>query len=216
MRVRIAVFDDDVSIRNHIASILKSEVHFDVVGLFKSGKKMMEDLISVRPNIVIMDIETPGFDSIEAISSIKTAHPDIQILIQAAFPDEVNIYQSIVAGASGYILKSQLQLSLVMSLNELCTGGAPLSPAVARQVVGILQNDDRPQNKPIKDYGLTPREKDVLLYLVEGLSYKMIGAELKISYETVRSHMKNIYTKLEVESLTAVVAKAINQNLLSS
>jgi DNA-binding NarL/FixJ family response regulator len=216
MRVRIAVFDDDVHIRNHIASILKTEIHFDVVGMFKSGKKFMEDLESVRPDIVLMDIEMPKFNGIEAIRGIKKAHPDIQILIQTAAPDALNVYQSIVAGASGYILKSRLPSSLITSLNELCTGGAPLSPAVARQVVGILQNDDLPQNKPVKDYGVTPREKDVLSFLVAGLSYKMIGAELKISYETVRSHMKNIYAKLEVDSLTAVVAKTINENLLGS
>jgi DNA-binding NarL/FixJ family response regulator len=216
MMVRIVVFDNDVHIRNHIASILEADIRFDVVGMFKSGRKFMNDLESVRPDIVLMDIEMPEFNGIEAIREIKKAHPHIQILIQTAVPDELSIYHSIVAGASGYILKSRLSSSLITSINELCTGGAPLSPAVARQVVGILQNDERPQNKPIKDYGLTPREKSVLSYLVGGLSYKMIGAELKISYETVRSHMKNIYAKLEVDSLTAVVAKAINENLLNS
>jgi DNA-binding NarL/FixJ family response regulator len=213
--VRIAVFDDNKHIRNDIASILESEIRFSVVGSFKTGQNLMEDLESVRPDIVLMDIEMPRVDGIDAVRRIKQTHPDIQVLIQTAFQDERNVYQSIVAGASGYILKSRLQSSLVSSLNELCTGGAPLSPAVAKQVVGFLQNDDHKQSKPSTDYGLTPREKDVLSCLVAGLSYKMIAAKLAISYETVRSHMKNIYTKLKVESLTAIVAKTINQNLLN-
>jgi DNA-binding NarL/FixJ family response regulator len=214
--VRVAVFDDNKYIRNDIASILKSEIKFDVVGMFKSGYNLMEDLERVRPDIVLMDIEMPEIDGIDILRRIKKTHPDIQVLIQTAFQDEHNVYQSIIAGASGYILKSRLKSSLVSSLNELCTGGAPLSPAVARQVVGFLQNDDIKQKKPSKDYGLTPREKDVLSYLVAGLSYKMIGGKLQISYETVRSHMKNIYAKLKVESLTAIVAKTINQNLLNT
>jgi DNA-binding NarL/FixJ family response regulator len=214
--VRIVVFDENEHMRNEIASILKLETRFNVVGMFKGGHNLIGDLESVRPDIVLMDIEMPKIDGIDTLRIIKNTHPDIQVLIQTAFQDERTVYQSIKAGASGYILKSRLQSSLVSSLNELCTGGAPLSPAVARQVVGFLQNDDIKQKKPFKDYGLTPREKDVLSYLVAGLSYKMIGAQLQISYETVRSHMKNIYVKLKVESLTAIVAKTINQNLLNS
>jgi DNA-binding NarL/FixJ family response regulator len=213
--VKIAVFDDNMHIRNNIASILKSEIRFDVVGMFKSGQNLMEDLESVRPDIVLMDIEMSTIDGIDTVRKIKQTHPDIQVLIETEFQDDRNVYQSIVAGASGYILKSQLKSSLVSSLNELCTGGAPLSPVVARQVVAFLQNDNHKQNQTPRDYGLTPREKDVLSCLVAGLSYKMIAAKLDISYETVRSHMKNIYTKLKVESLTAIVAKTINQNLLN-
>ena len=213
--MKIAVFDDNLHIRDHIASILESEIRFDLVGMFKSGQHFMEDLESVRPDIVLMDIEMSTIDGIDTVRKIKQSHPDIQVLIETEFQDDRNVYQSIVAGASGYILKSQLKSSLVSSLNELCTGGAPLSPVVARQVVAFLQNNDHKQNQRRRDYGLTPREKDVLSCLVAGLSYKMIAAKLDISYETVRSHMKNIYTKLEVESLTAVVAKTINQHILN-
>jgi DNA-binding NarL/FixJ family response regulator len=135
--------------------------------------------------------------------------------MQTVFEDDDRVFESICAGASGYILKIHLNSRLIDAIKELQYGGSPLSPAIARKVMNKLQQIPQyilPEQVP--DYNLTPREKEVLACIVEGLSYKMIADKLFISYETVRSHMKKIYEKLHVASLTEVVAKAINQRIV--
>jgi DNA-binding NarL/FixJ family response regulator len=135
--------------------------------------------------------------------------------MQTVFEDDDRVFDSICAGASGYILKNFLNTKLVDSINELQYGGSPMSPSIARKVLNKMQSVSaiiKPEETP--DYHLTAREKEVLSCLVNGLSYKMIGADLNISYETVRSHVKKIYEKLHVASLTEVVAKAIHQRIV--
>ena len=162
-----------------------------------------------------MDIEMPGMSGIEAVLQLKKELPHVQILMQTVFEDDERVFDSICAGASGYILKNFLNTRLIEAIKELQFGGSPMSPSVARKVLNKMQSVSgmiKPGEVP--DYHLTSREKEVLSCLVNGLSYKMIAAELHISYETVRSHVKKIYEKLHVASLTEMVAKAINQKIV--
>jgi DNA-binding NarL/FixJ family response regulator len=152
---------------------------------------------------------------IEGVKLIKKELPHVQVLMQTVFEDDDRVFDSICAGASGYILKNYLNTKLVESIMELQYGGSPMSPSIARKVLGKLQQIPqhiKPEEAP--DYRLTPREKEVLACIVNGLSYKMIADQLHISYETVRSHVKKIYEKLHVASLTEAVAKAINQRIV--
>ena len=215
MSLRIAIFDDNRNIRESIAMLLDMEPDFEVVGSFSHVLDCVEDVAECRPDIVLMDIEMPGMSGIEAVKKIKQEFPQIQILMQTVFEDDDRVFDSICSGASGYILKNYIYTKLVDSIRELLHGGSPMSPSIARKVLNKMQlisSHILPAETP--DYHLTPREKDVLSCLVNGLSYKMIGAELNISYETVRSHVKKIYEKLHVASLTEVVAKAINQRIV--
>jgi len=215
MSIRIAIFDDNKNIRESITLLLKTEPQFEVVGTFSHVLDCIEDIRESRPDIVLMDIEMPGMTGIEAVRFLKKEFPHIQILMQTVFEDDDRVFDSICAGASGYILKNHLNTKLIDSINELQFGGSPMSPSIARKVMNKLQQIPQhvmPEQAP--DYQLTPREKEVLGCLVKGLSYKMIGAELNIGYETVRSHVKKIYEKLHVASLTEVVAKAINQRIV--
>ena len=213
MSIRIAIFDDNKNIRNSIILLLNTEPGFEVAGSFCNAKSCLKDVLASKPDLVLMDIEMPGVNGIEAVRLLKKEMPHIQILIQTVFDDDDRIYESITAGASGYILKSHLNSSLLTSLKDLYSGGSPMSPSIARRVMNMLQQKTD-KIKSNTEYHLTSREKDVLVCLVNGLSYKMIAAELHISYETVRSHMKKIYEKLHVASLTEVVAKAINYNIV--
>jgi DNA-binding NarL/FixJ family response regulator len=215
MALRIAIFDDNKNIRESITMLLKTVPAFEVVGSFSHVLDCVQDVKECTPDIVLMDIEMPGMTGIEAVKAIKKELPHIQILMQTVFEDDDRVFDSICAGASGYILKNFLNTKLVDAINELQYGGSPMSPSVARKVLNKMQavsTHIRPEETP--DYQLTPREKEVLSCLVNGLSYKMIGADLHISYETVRSHVKKIYEKLHVASLTEVVAKAINQRIV--
>ena len=214
MSLRIAIFDDNKNIRDSIKMLLQTETSFEVAGSFSNVFDCVNDVIECRPDVVLMDIEMPGMNGIEAVQLIKKEFPQVQVLMQTVFEDDDRVFDSICAGASGYILKNHLNTKLVDAIKELQFGGSPMSPSIARKVLNKLQQT--PEIKPVAtpDYQLTPREKEVLGCLVNGLSYKMIGAELHISYETVRSHVKKIYEKLHVASLTEVVAKAIHQRIV--
>ncbi len=215
MGLRIAIFDDNRNIRDSIAMLLQTEPDFEVVGSFSHVLDCVEDIRASKPDVVLMDIEMPAMTGIEAVTQIKKEFPQIQILMQTVFEDDDRVFDSICAGASGYLLKNFLNTKLVDAIRELQYGGSPMSPSIARKVLNKMQSVAtviKPEEAP--DYHLTAREKEVLSCLVNGLSYKMIGADLNISYETVRSHVKKIYEKLHVASLTEVVAKAINQRIV--
>jgi DNA-binding NarL/FixJ family response regulator len=215
MNLRIAIFDDNKNIRESISLLLKTVAGFEVVGSFAHVLDCVDDVRDCKPDIVLMDIEMPGMTGIEAVKSIKKEFPHIQVLMQTVFEDDDRVFDSICSGASGYILKNYLNTKLIEAITELQYGGSPMSPSVARKVLNKMQQIPqhvKPEESP--DYQLTPREKEVLTCLVNGQSYKMIAADLHISYETVRSHVKKIYEKLHVASLTEVVAKAIHQRLV--
>lgn len=215
MSIRIAIFDDNKNVRDSITLLLKTMPGLEVAGSFSHVLDCVEDVRNCKPDIILMDIEMPGMSGIEAVTLIKKAFPEIQILMQTVFEDDERVFDSICAGASGYILKNHLDTKLIESITALQYGGSPMSPSIARKVLDRLQQMPRQAAAaPVPDYRLSPREKEVLSCIVEGLSYKMIADRLGISYETVRSHVKKIYEKLHVVSLTEAVAKAINQRIV--
>jgi DNA-binding NarL/FixJ family response regulator len=157
----------------------------------------------------------PGMTGIEAVKLIKKEFPAVLILMQTVFEDDDRVFESICAGASGYILKNHLNTRLIEAVKELQYGGSPMSPSIARKVLTKMQqlpSAEKRQETP--DYQLTKREKEVLACVVNGLSYKMVADQLFISYETVRSHVKKIYEKLHVASISEAVSKAIHQRIV--
>lgn len=216
MKTKIAIFDDNKNIRNSIQLLLGTHISYEVVGVFSDAENCVRNVRDCGATIVLMDIEMPGRNGIDAVRQLKRELPHLLILIQTVFEDEDKIFESIRAGASGYILKSAINHSLIKSIEELFQGGAPMTPLIARKLLYSIQNNDLKQNpaKPVMDYGLTNKEHEVLGCIVQGMSYKMVGYELNITYDTVRSHVKKIYEKLHVASLTEAVAKAVSQGIV--
>lgn len=215
MLSRIIIFDDNTNIRESITMLLNTVPGVKVAGSFSNGLNCIADVRTTQPDIVLMDIAMPGMSGIEAVRLIRSEFPNVLVLMQTVFEDDERVFDSICAGASGYILKSYLNTHLIPAIHELQFGGAPMSPSIARKVLNKLQSAGQPADEQLNEtYHLTAREKEILACLVDGLSYKMIAAKLFISYETVRSHVKNIYEKLHVASLTEVVAKAIKQRIV--
>lgn len=215
MGLRICIFDDNKNIRESITMLLDTVPGFDVVGSFSHVLDCIDDIRESNPDVVLMDIEMPGMTGIEAVKTLKKEFPQLLILMQTVFEDDDRVFDSVCAGATGYILKNQLNTKLIEFITDLQYGGSPMSPSIARKVLNKMQQVSehiKPEAAP--DYHLTPREKEVLACIVEGLAYKMIADKLSISYETVRSHVKKIYEKLHVASLTEAVAKAINQRIV--
>jgi len=215
MTLRIAIFDDNKNIRESISMLLNTEKDFEMVGSFSNVLDCIADVKACKPDIVLMDIEMPGMTGIEAVKILKKEYPQLLILMQTVFEDDDRVFDSICAGASGYILKNYLNTRLIDSIKELQFGGSPMSPSIARKVLTKMQM--LPPSSEIQntnDYNLTKREKEVLACVVNGLSYKMIADHLFISYETVRTHIKKIYEKLHVASISEVVSKAIHQRIV--
>jgi DNA-binding NarL/FixJ family response regulator len=215
MSIRVTVFDDSDLFRDSMSSLIQNAPGFELAGSYADGTNLETKINESQPDVVMMDIQMPHVNGIELVKQIKVLRPTLNVLMQTSFEDDDKVFNAICAGASGYILKNTSPERILESIVEVYQGGSPMSPSVARKVLGFLQAPAPVQKQEeVPNYGLSAREKDVLSCLVKGMSYKMIADSCHISYETVRSHMKNIYEKLHVASMTEAVAKAINQRLV--
>lgn len=163
-----------------------------------------------NPDLILMDIDMPVVNGIKGITLAKNARAEVKILMFTVFEDEDKIFDALAAGADGYLLKNSSPDKLLEALHQLQNGECPMTPAIARKVLNYFSAKKIRQ----AEYELTDKEKEVLKCLTTGLSYKMIAAEMKISIETVRTHLKRIYTKLQVSSSTQAVSKALNEKLV--
>jgi DNA-binding NarL/FixJ family response regulator len=215
MSIRVVVFDDNALFLDSMSLLIDDAPGFTLAGAYTDCNDIDHKMGESQPDVVMMDIEMPGVNGIEGVRQIKKNFTKINVLMQTSFEDDDKVFNAICAGASGYILKNTMPARILESIVEVYQGGSPMSPSVARKVLGFLQQPQADSAKTdVPDYNLSNREKEVLSCLVKGMSYKMIADSCHISYETVRSHMKNIYEKLHVASMTEAVAKAINQRLV--
>ena len=212
-KIRVIIYDDNVNVRQSIELLLSVTANMELAGAFANGKHLLEDIRKSNPNIVLMDIDMPGLNGIEAVKLLRSNYPDLPVLMLTGFEDDENVFQSIVAGANGYILKSAKMDSLIHYIEEVSSGGAPMSPVIARKVLTQFARV-HPSTENREDYNLSNREKQVLQQLVTGKSYKFIASELHISYETVHSHIRRIYQKLQVNSVGEAISKTIHQQIL--
>jgi DNA-binding NarL/FixJ family response regulator len=208
MSVSILLYEDNDSLRESIASMLFLSDKYRVSGSFSNVLSVTDQVKSHQPDAVLMDIDMPGMTGIEAVKKVRAMGLSVPIIMLTVFDDNRNVFDAICAGASGYILKKHISAKLFDALDEVLAGGAPMSPSIARIVVASMQ----PASP--NPYQLTPREKEVLKSLAQGNSYKLIAAEFDISVDTVRTHLKKIYEKLQVHSQTEAVSKAINERLV--
>ncbi len=209
-KIRVVIFDDNALLRDSISLLIGDTDNLELVGSFPNCKQLKDNITESNPHVVVMDIDMPGINGIEGVVLIRKFFPDIHILMQTVFDDDDRIFSALKAGASGYILKNAGSAKLLDAIVEVHNGGAPMSPSVAKKVLNQFQSG-KPDSE--EDFNLSAREREVLGLLVKGKSYKMIADELCISYDTVRAHMKKIYEKLHVSSMTEAVAKAINKNI---
>ena len=209
MSIKVLLYEDNDLLRESISSMVLLKDGMELLGAYSNANNVEEEVRTFRPDLILMDIEMPGRSGIEATRLVKKLVPDTFVLILTVFDDSENVLNAIKAGASGYLLKKYIATRLFSAVEEIMEGGAPMSPAVAKLVIQSMQ---KPQHTV--DYGLTEREKDVLLSLSKGNSFKLIAADCKISIDTVRTHIKHIYEKLQVHCQTEAVSKAINEGLV--
>jgi DNA-binding NarL/FixJ family response regulator len=192
-------------VRDGFAFLIGASPGVLCVGVCKSGEEALETLPSLNPDVVLMDIGLPGMSGIECIARLKRELPSTQIMMLTVFEDDERIFNSITAGATGYLLKNTPPAKLIEAISDLHAGGSPMSNQIARRLVREFQ---KPHPKECDLSSLSARELEVLNLLAKGFLYKEIADTLKLSRHTVRTHIRNIYEKLQVRSRTEAVVKA--------
>ena len=207
----IVIFDDNPGRRESLRMLLESHKEFIVTGDFEDCSKVKAQIEQLQPDVVLMDIQMHLVDGLEGVRIIKEYFPNIHVIMQTVFEDDEKIFDAMRYGASGYILKKTDPRQIIQAIEEVQNGGSPMTPSIATRVLHFFRQQH--ESKP-ETYGLSEREREILQYLVNGLSYKMIADKLEISYNTVNSHIKKIYDKLQVHSVSEAVSKAIRSNII--
>jgi DNA-binding NarL/FixJ family response regulator len=210
--IRVIIFEDNRNLREGLFQLIDGSHGFECAGAFANCTEIVKDIRHTNPDVILMDIEMPGISGIEAVKIAKEKFPEVKILMETIFDDNDKIFQSICNGAEGYILKSTPPVQILAAIKEVHEGGSPMTPSIARKVLKMVKHT--PSNEAMNDFNLSEREKEVMKYLVEGMSYKLIAESCFISTETVGGHIKNIYKKLQVHSKGEAVAKAIKEKIV--
>lgn len=205
------IFEDNEKLRGSLAQLIDGSPQFQVVGAFPDCSKAVQQVEKLRPEVILMDIDMPRVNGIKGVQKIKETHTDVKILMHTVFDDSEKLFACLKVGADGYLLKKTHPVQLLNALEDIYTGGAPMSPGIARRLVMTFREIP---NKKGGDYKLTKREKQVLQLLTEGFTYKEISSACNISMDTVATHLRNVYQKLHVNCGTAAVAKAIREKLI--
>jgi DNA-binding NarL/FixJ family response regulator len=209
--VRVAIVEDQEQTRRGLAALVGGTAGFRVLGAYGSMELALPRLEADPPDVALFDIGLPGISGIEGVRRLKAARPQVQILMLTVYADNDHVFEAICAGACGYLLKDTPPQRLLEAIRELHQGGAPMSPEIARKTVTMFQRVAPPRSD---DARLSARETEVLRLLAEGHSYKTAAAELAVSLDTVRFHVRNIYEKLHVHSKSEAVAAALRAGVV--
>lgn len=210
--LRLLVFEDNDDMRESLSVLFKGTDGITFTGAFPDCTRLLEDIASTEPDVVLMDIDMPGLNGIDAVWKLKQHYPGIQVLMLTVFDDNERVFQSICAGASGYLLKKTPPAKIIDAVFEVASGGGPMTASIARKVLGMF-----PKLNEVKiesEEHLSAREREILGLLVKGHTYKTAAAALNLSVETVRTHIKRIYEKLHVHNSREAVSIALKKRLL--
>jgi DNA-binding NarL/FixJ family response regulator len=210
--IRVLLFEDNKNLRESLSLYLASTEGVWLSGAYPDATDAVSLVKKHQPDVVLMDIQMPHVSGIDALIAIKTLNKKVKVLIQTVFEDNAKIFAAICAGANGYILKSPKPELYVQAIRDVYNGGSHLSPIIATKMLKMFQNQfTEAENNYVK---LTTREQEVLKCMVKGMSYKMVADACDISFNTVHSHVKNIYEKLHVNSASEAVVKALEWRLV--
>jgi len=209
--IEVAIVEDRREIRESLALLIGGTEGFKCIGSYRSMEEALDKLKHHQPHLLLSDIGLPGMSGIEGVAILKERYPELLILMLTVYDDDERIFDAMCAGASGYLLKKTPPSRLLDSLREVASGGAPMSPEVAKRVIALFREIRPPERA---DYELTPHETRLLKLLVQGHNYKTAATELGVTVHTVSFHLRSIYEKLQVHSKSEAVAKALQNRLV--
>lgn len=207
----IGIVDDNDVLRKSMQLLLENSGRFQVAFSLHDARDVLQQTEAFMPRLILMDIDMPGVNGIEAVKMLRRDFPAVEIVMFTVFEDDEKIFKSVMAGASGYLLKKTAPAKLLEALDDFVHGGAPMTGSIASRVLQMFRKQT---HQTAARFNLSARELDILTGLTEGKSYRIIAAERFLSTETVRSHVKNIYEKLHVHSKAEAVAKAFREKLI--
>ena len=210
--IKVVIFEDNTNLRRGLTTLINGSTGFECAGAFGNCDNLIKNISETNPDVVLMDIEMPGMNGIDAVKLLKSQFPQVKVLMETIFEDDEKVFYSICNGAEGYILKNTPPSLILEAIQEIYDGGAPMTPSIASKVLAMFKKQTAFEKD--ESYNLTDREMEILKYLTVGMSYRLIAENCFISIDTVSTHVKNIYKKLQVHSKTEAVAKAIKKNIV--
>ena len=204
--ISVAIFEDNYLLRDGYYQLINGMPGFTCVGAYDNASDLLFKIKRSEPEVVLMDIDMPGINGIEAVRIIKENYPTIHIIMQTVFEDDDKIFRAIRAGAGGYLLKKIPPSKILEAISEVYNGGAPMTPSIAGKTLGLFRSGLKPLPDK-KQVNLNQRQTEILESIVKGMSYKLIAEKLFISVDTVRYHVKNIYEILQVHSRFELISK---------
>jgi DNA-binding NarL/FixJ family response regulator len=208
MPIKICIVEDNADLRESVAQVLNQAPGLRCMSTYASAEAAVRDLPKQKPDVALVDINLPGMNGIECVAKLKTQLPQLQVLMLTRYEQSDMIFDSIRAGASGYLLKHTSAAELVQAVEQVHSGGAPMTMQIARKVINHFQKIQKPASDVEK---LSPREQEVLDLLAKGYLYKEIANHLGISINTLRNHLRTIYDKLHVHSRTEATVKYLGR-----
>ena len=208
MPIKVAIVDDDEGIRTSLATLIRRAPALRLVGDYADAEAALKDIPHRMPDVVLMDINLPGVNGVECVRQLKSRLPEVQFLMLTVYEDSDSLFNSLQAGASGYLLKRTASSKLLEAIRDVHDGGSPMTPQLARRVV---QYFSKPPNGDSGVSKLTAGERDFLDQLAKGYAYKEIADRMQISIDTVRSYVRTVYEKLHVHSRTEAVVKYLRR-----
>ena len=209
--ISVAIIEDERDLREGLRSLINFTPNFKCVGDFRSMEEALRQIYLSKPDLVLTDIGLPNMNGIEGTRLLREKFPELPIIVLTIHDEDDKIFQALCAGANGYLLKNTSPTSLISAINEVISGGSPMSPNVATRVVNFFRQFAPPEKSDVR---LTDQEKKILKMLTDGHHYKTAAHDLGISVSTVSFHIHNIYDKLQVHSKSEAVAKAMRENLV--
>jgi len=209
--IRIILYEDNETLRNSISSMLQWQNEVELIAAMPDAQSVLADIEQCKPDVVLMDIDMPGVNGIEALKRIRKEVGELPVIMLTVFEDNDHIFNAICAGASGYLLKKNFD-QIIPAIKDVLNGGAPMTGVIAKKVLALFPRPAHSSQE--EDALLSQREQQLLQLLIKGYSYKMIADELQIALETVRSHIKKIYRKLQVNSATEAIYKVSRDKLM--
>jgi DNA-binding NarL/FixJ family response regulator len=210
--IGLLVYEDNDGLRDSVSNLITLSKDLLLLGAFPRADEIADQFAHFQPDVILMDIEMPGISGIEAVKRVRQLDQKVHIIMLTVFDDNRHVLDAICAGASGYLLKKHISDRLPDAIHQVIAGEPPMSPGIARMIISSMHQSQT--TAPPNDYKLSTREIEILTQLSKGKSIKQMAADLSISIDTVRTHTKNIYEKLQVHTQTEAVSKAINERLV--